>query len=36
MLNVQTAGEGEGAGADPVVGGANRLFTEAVGVVLLL
>jgi hypothetical protein len=37
MLSAQTAGEGQGAGADSdVVEGANRLFTEAVGVVLLL
>jgi hypothetical protein len=37
MLSAQTDGEGEGAGADSdVVEGANRLFTEAGGVVLLL
>jgi hypothetical protein len=35
MMDAQTAGEGGGAGAD-VVEGANILFTEAVGVVLLL
>jgi hypothetical protein len=34
-LNAQTAREGEGAGVD-VVEGANTLFAEAVGVVLLL
>jgi hypothetical protein len=37
MLSARTDGESEGAGADSdVVEGANRLFTEAVDVVLLL